>query len=311
MKNAKKLIALVLSLLLLAGLGAAALAEDTSVTVTDMSGREITLKEPATRVVALTAADCEILYAIGAGKTLVGRGEYCDYPAEVFDVPSVQSGYETNIEQIMALEPQVVLMATMAQSVEQVEALEKAGIAVVVSDAQDIEGVYTAIRMIGKLMGYDDNAESLIAGMQDTFAGLKEASKGDGSESVYFEVSPLQWGLWTAGTGTFMDEITQLLGLKNAFGDVEGWGEISEEQVIERAPDYIVTITMYYGEGPTPEEEIMNRAGWENIPAVANDKILNLQNNELSRPGPRLADGAELMYEFIYGTEEEVLDPAA
>ena len=311
MKNAKKLIALALSLLLLAGLGAAALAEDTSVTVTDMSGREITLKEPATRVVALTAADCEILYAIGAGKTLVGRGEYCDYPAEVFDVPSVQSGYETNIEQIMALEPQVVLMATMAQSVEQVEALEKAGIAVVVSDAQDIEGVYTAIRMIGKLMGYDDNAESLIAGMQDTFAGLKEASKGDGSESVYFEVSPLQWGLWTAGTGTFMDEITQLLGLKNAFGDVEGWGEISEEQVIERAPDYIVTITMYYGEGPTPEEEIMNRAGWENIPAVANGKILNLQNNELSRPGPRLADGAELMYEFIYGTEEEVLDPAA
>ncbi len=311
MKNTQKLIALALALLMLAGLGIFALADEPAVTVTDMGGREITLKEPASRVVALTAADCEILYAIGAGETLVGRGEYCDYPAEVFDVPSVQSGYETNIEQIIALEPQVVLMGTMAQSVEQVEALEKAGIAVVVSDAQDIEGVYTAIRMIGKLMGYDDNAEALVAGMQDTFAELKEASKGDGSESVYFEVSPLQWGLWTAGTGTFMDEITQLLGLKNAFGDVEGWGEISEEQVIERAPDYIVTITMYYGEGPTPEEEIMSRAGWENIPAVANGKILNLQNDELSRPGPRLADGAEMMYEFVYGTEEEALDNAA
>ena len=312
MKNTKKLIALALALLMLAGLGTSALADDdTAVTVTDMSGREITLKEPATRVVALTAADCEILYAIGAGETLVGRGEYCDYPAEVFDVPSVQSGYETNIEQIMALEPQVVLMATMAQSVEQVEALEKAGIAVVVSDAQDIEGVYTAIRMIGTLMGYDENAEALVAGMQDTFAELKEASKGDGSESIYFEVSPLQWGLWTAGTGTFMDEITQMLGLKNAFADVEGWGEISEEQVIERAPDYIVTITMYYGEGPTPEEEIMSRAGWEKIPAVASGKILNLQNNELSRPGPRLADGAKMLCEFIYGTGEEALDAAA
>ena len=312
MKNTKKLIALALALLMLAGLGTSALADDdTAVTVTDMSGREITLKEPATRVVALTAADCEILYAIGAGETLVGRGEYCDYPAEVFDVPSVQSGYETNIEQIMALEPQVVLMATMAQSVEQVEALEKAGIAVVVSDAQDIEGVYTAIRMNGTLMGYDENAEALVAGMQDTFAELKETSKGDGSESIYFEVSPLQWGLWTAGTGTFMDEITQMLGLKNAFADVEGWGEISEEQVIERAPDYIVTITMYFGEGPTPEEEIMSRAGWENIPAVANGKILNLQNNELSRPGPRLADGARMLCEFIYGAEEEALDTAA
>ena len=311
MKNTQKLIALALALLMLAGLGIFALADEPAVTVTDMGGREITLKEPASRVVALTAADCEILYAIGAGETLVGRGEYCDYPAEVFDVPSVQSGYETNIEQIIALEPQVVLMGTMAQSVEQVEALEKAGIAVVVSDAQDIEGVYTAIRMIGKLMGYDDNAEALVAGMQDTFAELKEASKGDGSESIYFEVSPLQWGLWTAGTGTFMDEITQMLGLKNAFSDVEGWGEISEEQVIERAPDYIVTITMYFGEGPTPEEEIMSRAGWEKIPAVANGRILNLQNNELSRPGPRLADGAKMLCEFIYGAEEEASDAAA
>ena len=311
MKNTQKLIALALALLMLEGLGVSALADEPAVTVTDMGGREITLKEPASRVVALTAADCEILYAIGAGETLVGRGEYCDYPAEVFDVPSVQSGYETNIEQIIALEPQVVLMGTMAQSVEQVEALEKAGIAVVVSDAQDIEGVYTAIRMIGKLMGYDDNAEALVAGMQDTFAELKEASKGDGSESIYFEVSPLQWGLWTAGTGTFMDEITQMLGLKNAFSDVEGWGEISEEQVIERAPDYIVTITMYFGEGPTPEEEIMSRAGWEKIPAVANGRILNLQNNELSRPGPRLADGAKMLCEFIYGAEEETSDAAA
>ncbi len=311
MKNTQKLIALALALLMLAGLGVSALADEPAVTVTDMGGREITLKEPASRVVALTAADCEILYAIGAGETLVGRGEYCDYPAEVFDVPSVQSGYETNIEQIIALEPQVVLMGTMAQSVEQVEALEKAGIAVVVSDAQDIEGVYTAIRMIGKLMGYDDNAEALVAGMQDTFAELKEASRGDGSESIYFEVSPLQWGLWTAGTGTFMDEITQMLGLKNAFSDVEGWGEISEEQVIERAPDYIVTITMYFGEGPTPEEEIMSRAGWEKIPAVANGRILNLQNNELSRPGPRLADGAKMLCEFIYGAEEEASDAAA
>ena len=97
-------------------------AEEASeaVTLTDMTGREITLDAPAERVVALTASDCEILYALGAGDLLVGRGEYCDYPAEVLDVPSVQSGYDTNIEQIIALEPQVLLMSTMAQTEEQV-----------------------------------------------------------------------------------------------------------------------------------------------------------------------------------------------
>ena len=304
-----RMLALLLIAVLLSVPFGTAFAEEAPVKITDMSGREIVLTQPAERVVALTAADCEILYAIGAGDTLVGRGEYCDFPAEVFDVPSVQSGYETNVEQIIALDPQVVLMGTMAQSPEQIEALEKAGIRVVVSDAQDIEGVYTAIRMIGSLMGYDKNAEALVKEMQQTFEKLEKSSSGDGSETVYFEVSPLAYGLWTAGTGTFMDEITRLLGLKNAFGDVEGWAEISEEQVISRAPDYIVTITMYFGEGPTPEEEIMSRSGWENIPAVKNGKILNLQDNELSRPGPRLALGAGMLFDFVYG--EEAAQPAA
>ena len=304
-----RMLALLLIAVLLSVPFGTAFAEEAPVKITDMSGREIVLTQPAERVVALTAADCEILYAIGAGDTLVGRGEYCDFPAEVFDVPSVQSGYETNVEQIIALDPQVVLMGTMAQSPEQIEALEKAGIRVVVSDAQDIEGVYTAIRMIGSLMGYEKNAEALVKEMQQTFEKLEKSSSGDGSETVYFEVSPLAYGLWTAGTGTFMDEITQLLGLKNAFGDVEGWAEISEEQVISRAPDYIVTITMYFGEGPTPEEEIMSRSGWENIPAVKNGKILNLQDNELSRPGPRLALGAGMLFDFVYG--EEAAQPAA
>lgn len=277
-------------------------AEDTAstVTLTDMTGREITLDAPAERVVALTAADCEILYALGAGDLLVGRGEYCDYPAEVLDVPSVQSGYETNIEQIIALEPQVLLMSTMAQTEEQVQQLESAGIHVVVSDAQDIEGTYTAINMIGTLTGKQAEAASIVESMQKTFDEIK-ANAGDGTKTVYFEVSPLQYGLWTAGSGTFMDEIANMLGLTNCFADVTGWGEISEEQVLERNPDYIVTISMYYGEGPTPEEEILSRTGWENVTAVKDGKILNLQNNELSRPGPRLADGAKAMYDFVYG----------
>lgn len=273
----------------------------TAVTITDMKGREITLEEPAQRIVALTASDCEILYAIGAGDTLVGRGEYCDYPAEVLEIPAVQSGADTNIEQIIALDPDVLLMSDMAQTEEQIAQLEAAGIKVVVSEATNIEGVYTAVEMIGALMGKDDNAAAVIDSMKTTFADLKEKSTGDGTQTVYFEVSPLQWGLWTAGTDTFMDEIAAMLGLKNCFSDVSGWGEISEEQVLERNPDYIVTITMYFGEGPTPEEEILSRAGWENVTAVKNQKILNLQNNELSRPAPRLADGAQMLFDFVYG----------
>jgi iron complex transport system substrate-binding protein len=278
-------------------------AEDTSITVTDMAGREVTLSEPATRVVALTASDCEIICALGCIDLLVGRGEYCDYPAEVTEIESVQSGSETNIEQIIALEPDVLFMSTMAQTEEQVQSLEDAGIHVVVSDAQDIEGTYTAITMIGTLLGKETEATAVIDNMKNVFDQLKGVC-GDGEKTVYFEVSPLEYGLWTAGTGTFMNEIAELLGLKNCFDDVEGWAEISEEQVLERNPDYIVTISMYYGEGPTPEEEICQRAGWENVTAVQNNAVFNMPNNELSRPAPRLADGAQMLADYIAAADE-------
>ena len=303
----KRIVALLLALLLLLP-AFGAMAEGAAVTFTDMMGREITLAEPATRIVALTAADCEILCALGCEDALVGRGEYCDYPASVLDKPSVQSGYNTNIEEIIALQPQVVLMGTMAQTTEQVEALAQAGIQVVVSDAQNIEGVYTAIRLIGAIMGKDAEAEAMVADMQAAFADIAEKSEATG-KTVYFEVSPLQWGLWTAGKNTFMDELAAMCGLENAFADVEGWAEISEEQVIARDPDYIVTITMYYGEGPTPVEEIKSRAGWDALKAVQNDTILNADSNEISRPGPRLKDAAETLFHFVYGAEEEI--PAA
>ena len=303
----RRLLSLFLCAFMLLGMTAAS-AE--GVTVTDMTGREITLDAPATRIVALTAADCEILYALGAGDLLVGRGEYCDYPEEVLTVPSVQSGYDTNIEQIKALDPQVVLMATMAQTTEQVEALENAGIRVVVSDAQTIEGTYEAIRLIGSLVGKTEEAEAIISGMTSTFDAIREAAGEGSGKTVYFEVSPLQWGLWAAGKGTFMDELATLCGLENAFADVDGWGAISEEQVIARDPDYIVTITMYYGEGPTPVEEIVSRPGWENLKAVQNGTILNADSNEISRPGPRLEDAAKTLFDFVTEQEAELV-PAA
>ena len=297
-----KAVSLLLTFVLLLGLltGSALSATAAPVSVKDMVGREIQLDAPASRIVVLTASDCEILFALGAGDALVGRGAYCDYPAEVLDAPSVQSGMDTNIEQIVALEPQVVLMSTMAQTEEQVAALEAAGIHVVVSDARDIAGVYTAIELIGAVTGKTDEAAALVQGMQASFEEIENKAMGDGTETVYFEVSPLEWGLWTAGSGTFMDELTTMVGLKNAFGDVRGWGEISQEQVIERDPDYIVTIAMYFGEGPTPVEEILGREGWQDLKAVKNGAIFNADSNAISRPGPRLVEAAQELYRFVY-----------
>ena len=314
--NLKKTLAILIAALMLLAIGCGkkdepASSADASFTVTDLAGREVKFEKPVEKAVALTASDCEIIFAIGAEEALVGRGEYCDYPAEVMDIPALTSGANTNVEQILALEPEVVFLSMMAQTPEQVDQLEKAGVRVVVSDAQDIAGTYTAISLIGQVMGKQENAQKIIDSMKATFDEI-QANALDGTKTVYFEVSPLQWGLWTAGTGTFMNEVAQMMGLKNCFDDVEGWAAISEEQVLERNPDYIMTITMYFGEGPTPEEEIMSRPGWENVTAVQNQAILNLRDNELSRPAPRLADGAKILYDFVVESEAaQALAPAA
>ena len=299
----RKIIALLLVVLMAFGM-TGAMAEDAAVTVTDMHDRVVTLSGPATRVVALTPSDCEILCALGCEDALVGRGQYCDYPESILDVPVVQSGADTNIEEILALAPQVVLMGDMAQSQEQVSQLEQNGVRVVISDANDIAGTYTAIRMTGALMGRDEAAEALIADMQQTFDAIA-AKAGASGKTVYFEVSPLEWGLWTAGAHTFMDELATICGLTNAFADVDGWAAISEEQVLARDPDYIVTIAMYFGEGETPVEEIMGREGWQGMKAVQSGSVYNADSNAVSRPGPRLKDAAIELYEFISGEAQE------
>jgi iron complex transport system substrate-binding protein len=298
----RKLVSLFLAAALLAAF-VPAMAES-GLTVTDMTGREIALDGPASKIVALTASDVEIIYALGAGDLLVGRGEYCDYPAEVLDKPVVKSGAETNLEEILALQPDVVLMATMAQTEDQVNALEQAGVRVIVSDAQNLDGVYQAINLIGAITGKTEEAAALVKQMQDTFAAVKAKSQDTG-KTVYFEVSPLEYGLWAAGNGTFMNELASICGLTNAFADVEGWGEISEEQVFAKDPDYIVTTSMYWGEGPTPVEEIRGRAGWDQLKAVKNNQIFNADSNAITRPGPRLMDAVQALYDFVYGAEAE------
>ena len=300
----KKLVSLFVAALLILSMATAAVADEASVTITDMHGREIVLTEPVTRIVALTPADCEILCAIGCEDTLVGRGKYCDYPESILELPALATGDNLNVEEILALEPQVVLMSDMNQTDEQVKLLEENGVQVVISETTDIEGVYTAIRMIGALMGKDVEAEAVIADMQATFDYIASISEPS-DKTIYFEVMPLEWGLWSAGTNTFMHELAGICGMQNAFADIDGWQEVSEEQVIERDPDYIVLVT---GMGETAVDEVLGREGWGDMKAIQNGAVYNADSYAMTRPGPRLKDAAIDLYEFLYGVE---IDEAA
>ena len=217
----KNLVSLFLVLLMIFSM-ATVMAESNTITVTDMFGREVTIEGPVTRIIALEPSDCEMLCAIGCEDALVGRGKYCDYPASVLELPAVQSGANTNLEEILALSPQVVVMPDMAHTTGQVELLEQNGIRVIGTDANSIEEVYFNICLLGTIMGKEAEAEAVIADMQATFADVAAKSEQT-DKTIYFEVMPLEWVLWSAVTNTFMHELAEICGTKNAFADIDGW----------------------------------------------------------------------------------------
>ena len=274
-----------------------------SITVTDMAGNDISLSAPAEKIVALNPADCEILYAIGAGDFLAGRGENCSYPEEILPVKPVGVGDHLSIEELIALDPSLVLVSEGQLTDEQTEQLRDAGITAAVSDAHDIDGIYEAISMIGELTGKAEVSEYVLTAMRSTFKILDAAvSAREGEpETVYFEVSSAD-GLETAGSGTLLDTAAHLAGLKNIFEDMEGYAQVSEEQVIERNPEHIVTVKLYQDEIPAGMQ-VLARPGWENVAAVQNESVLSLSSGELVTPSPRFPDDVSILFSFAYGDE--------
>ncbi len=281
------------------------------ITVTDMAGRTVTLAAPAARIVALMPSDCEDLFAIGAGEAVVGCGTFCNYPAEVSEIAKVGSGNEMNVEQILALEPDLVVMTKMGHTEEQVAALEEKGLPVLVTDAQTIADTYECLKLLGQVTGREAEAEAVAAGMRERLEAVAAKVQESGL-TVYFETTPMEFGfgLWSAGKGNFMDEIGTLCGLKNIFGDVEeAWPMVSEEDVIAADPDFIVTIDSNGMGDADAAKVVLAREGWQAMKAVQNGRVLLVINDEFTRPGPRLADAAEELYRLVY--EAETVKPAA
>lgn len=308
----KKLVSLFLALAFM--LACVPVLAEGGITVTDMAGREVTLDAPADRVVVMMPADAEILYALGMKDAIVGVGNNCVSQPEIEAMPGIDSltvvdpMYTFNEETVVGLKPQVVIMTMMAYSEDTVNSLESSGVKVVVTNAQDLEGVYTDIDLIGKVVGREAEAEALVAQMKQKFADIAAKSVDTGLK-LYVDESPLQWGLWSAGKGTYFDDLAEICGLTNIFSDIEGHQNVSEEQVLERNPDIIISMTMYYGEGELPDEEIKNRAGWENVSAVKNGAVVYDPTNAVALPGPRLMEVADLLLELI--SQFEVTEPAA
>lgn len=276
-------------------------------TITDQTGQEVTFEEPVEEIVVTLPSEAEILFAMAAGDKIVARGDYVDYPAEeVEDLPIISTYDEANAEEIVALDPDVIFLSAGSDE-DYMRQLEEAGIKVVQFDARSIEDVYESIEIVGQIINQEGQADELIADMKAAFADIEEKTQDAEAQSVYYEISPLEYGLWTAGDKTFMNEIGSLMNLENSFADINEFAEISEEQVIERGPEWIITTLEEEG----AVEEITNRKGWDQIPAVQKGQVIRADDSEFTRPGPRLVDGAQRLYDYVYGSDSSEDDEAA
>ncbi len=251
----------------------------------DSYQRAVTVPADIERVVSLGPNITEIIFALGKGDTLVGRTDYCDYPAETADIISVGTITEPNIETIIDTEPDLVIGSTHA-SKETLDRLEDAGITTVgIYTDESFGGVYRTITDVGMFLDAEEQAQKLVTEMQDTLSSVQEHISGAPEPTVYYVIGFGEWGDFTAGGDTFINDIIELAGGDNIAKDNTGWS-YSLEQLIEQDPDIIVC-SKYYG---TPEA-FSTTPGYKDLRAVKEGHLYPIDNNIIDRQGVRTAEG--------------------
>ncbi|MEE9188737.1 MAG: cobalamin-binding protein [Anaerolineales bacterium] len=264
------------------------------ITVIDGSDREVTLAEPAQKIVSLAPSNTEILFAIGAGEQVIGRDEFSDYPSQAADLPSVGGGFgDYNLEAIVDLEPDLVLAAEI-NTPEQVKALEDLGLTVfLLSNPISLDEMFENLLTVAELTAHIPEAEDLVDTLRSRVSKVESVIESvENQPTVFYELDATDPSApWTAGSGTFIDTLITMAGGENIASDMEGqYLQFSIEELLIRDPQVIILGDAAYGITP---ESLLDRTGWSNISAVVNDRIYTFDDNLVSRPGPRLVDGLE------------------
>ena len=239
------------------------------------------------RVVSLAPNITEIIYAIGADSELVGVVTPCDYPPGI-DKPIVGSFMVPNYEKIQVLEPDIVLITGGVQE-RIAEELNKLGLHVEVIRTESIDEIFTAIDTIGKLLGHERQADSLVKVLREK---LGKVSQPPHRWRVYVEV----WynPIITVGRRSYINEMVQLAGGYNIGDTIDAtYPVVSPEWVVTQNPEVIL---MLCEDAPPPSDRI----GWQSVPAVRYNRVLMPEDlNIFLRPGPRVVDAIKWLNEKL------------
>lgn len=289
---------LALFVLLAISLSSALFAE---ITFTDALNKKNTLSNKAIRIISLSPAITENLFASGAGKYIVGATTYCDYPKEALSIKRV-GGYSAktvNLELIIELKPDLILGEKDAHA-SLAQAFSDAKLNFAFLKIATIQEVSDTLTLFGKIAGDTSVAEKTIQAMNLKLNTVKNAVlKIDaGKKPLVF------WETWdeplmSANKNTFVGMAIEIAGGVNVFSDTKtDWPMVSLEELLAKNPDFIMSSDTH-GDKVTLDA-LIKRPGFSSLKAVMNKKVILLDGNTVSRPTARLADACVLMFKAMY-----------
>ena len=258
----------------------------------DDAGDTVRLQAPARRVVSLIPAATELLFAIGAGSTAVGRTQYCDYPPAAQAVANLGDGIKPSIEAVLAQRPDLVVLYNSGQNAAVAGRMQELGIPHLRINTDALSDVPRVSRMLGLLTGHSRGADSVIAIFDSALAQatIPQGPRRPKVLLLVWEQPPM-----TIGRGSFLSELIERAGGENLFADVTtSSGVVSIEAVAARNPDLIFATT----EGPAA---FATRPEWQVVPAVRGRRFLRVSGSEFERPSPRAPLAIRELAERIRG----------
>ena len=268
------------------------------VAITDDLGREVKLEGIPQRIVSLAPSTTEILFALGLGDRVVAVTDMCDYPEEAKTKPKL-SGFEPSIEFIVGLNPDLAL--ALGEYPELVSNLEAVGLKVVAFQPSGIDGIIRNIELIGKITGAEIEAQALVTDLRQRIEAVTSRTEAVLSRPRVFYiigVDPDPSSPWTAGPGSFIDELINLAGGQNiAHEAVAPWIRLSTEHIISADPEVIIVANGKHG---LSMEDVSRIPGWNDLTAVKKGAVYDVDSDLGTRPGPRIAQGLEEMARVIH-----------
>ena len=266
--------------------GSAAVAAE--IRLADDSGRSVTLKQPAQRIISLAPHVTELLFAAGAGEHVVGTVEYSNYPAAAQRIPRIGDSAQLDLERIVALKPDLIVVWQNGNAQRQLDKLLRLGIPVFYNASRRLSDIARAIEQLGRLAGTETIASPTARAFVAREAGLRQRYARLALVTVFYQI----WDkpLMTVNGDHLISDVIRLCGGQNVFADLKLLTPvISTEAVLAADPEAIGGVTAEAGQAG-------NLDGWKKWPrlkAVARDNLFVIPADLITRNTPRILDGAQ------------------